>query len=217
MEQRVHPIPAEHYGADYFNGVTSNYVNGYTWDGLGQMFTIAARFLSGLFPDATDFLDFGAATGLLVRALREHGKLAWGVEHSPYCLQTAEAEAKPYLYAALDDLPEGATFDVVTAFETLEHLTQAQIAEVLPALRQRTGHAMFCTIPCSDMTHKAAREAADKDTSHISILPKAWWHEQFEAAGFRHGPWQRMAERFCMQHPHVQQMGWQVFVLGVTA
>ena len=90
LPSRTEPIPASFYDADYFNGITSNYTNGYTWDGLGQMFVAAARFLRYLFPEATRFLDFGAATGLCVRAMREEGMEAWGVEHSPYCLQVAE-------------------------------------------------------------------------------------------------------------------------------
>ena len=212
----VTPIPASFYDQDYYEGVTSNYSNGYEWDELGQLFVAAARLLTnGLFPEATRYLDFGCARGFLVRALREHGVEAWGVDHSPYCLETAEAEAKPYMVASVEDLPSNTTFDVVTAFETLEHLTPAQIAEVLPALRQVTTHACFATIPCSDMSHKGARAAADNDPTHITIVPRRWWLEQFAAAGFHQGPWQRLAERYCQQHPLVQMTGWNVFVLSV--
>ena len=97
MQTVQQPIPASMYDADYFEGRTSNYINGYSWDIFGDLFTMTARLLVWMFPDATRYLDFGCATGLLVRALREQGKEAWGVEHSPYCLAHAEAEAKPYL------------------------------------------------------------------------------------------------------------------------
>ena len=68
---------------------------------------MTARLLTWMFPDATRYLDFGAATGLLIRALREAGKDAWGVEHSPYCLAHAEAEAKPYLVPTIGCLAAG--------------------------------------------------------------------------------------------------------------
>lgn len=212
------PIPASTYNEQYFTGVTSNYTNGYEWDNIGQLFLMMSRFLTGaLFPDATTFLDFGAARGFCVRALRDLGKVAWGVEHSPWCLAHADAVAQPYLVPMLADLPTTQRYDVVTAFETLEHLTTAQLAEILPALRCRTGQALFATIPCTDMPHKRARAHADKDPTHLSIYPRAWWYEQFATAGFEVGPWQRLAERLCHQHPVVQYAGLNIFICGGTA
>lgn len=215
MLTTTEPIPATMYDADYYNGKTSNYKNGYEWAGMGQLFVMAARLLTWIFPDAQTYLDFGAAKGFQIRALREIGKEAWGVEHSPYCLEVAEAEAKPYMVPTLAALPSGHTCEIATAFEVLEHLTQEQIAEVLPGLRRVTTHALFATIPTTDMTNKHARAMADNDPTHLTIVPSPWWVEQFEAAGFVHGPWQRFAEQYCRQHPMVQQAGWQVFLLGV--
>ena len=211
------PIPASFYDQDYYEGITSNYTNGYHWNELGQLFIAAARLLTnGLFPEATRFLDFGCAAGFLVRALREHGVEAWGVDHSPYCLEHAEAEAKPYMVASLEDLPRGSTFDVVTAFETLEHLTPAQIAEVLANLRQVTRQALFATMPVTDnIQPRWARELADKDPTHVSLYPRSWWLDQFKTAGFIHGPWQQIAELYCKSHPLCQQAGWHVVILGV--
>ena len=215
MQTVQQPIPPEVYGRDYFEGRTSNYINGYSWDIFGDLMTMTARLLTWMFPDATRYLDFGAATGLLVRALREAGKDAWGVEHSPYCLAHAEAEAKPYLVEDIGWLAMARTFDVVTAFETLEHLTVSQITALLPRLRGRTGQAMVATIPCKDMAHRGAWALAEQEITHVTLESTHWWHAQFETAGFQHGVWQRLVERYVQQHPLVAQMGWCVFVFGV--
>jgi hypothetical protein len=217
MRTTTAPIPATMYDADYYNGVTSNYTKGYTWDTMGSLFTVTARLLTWLFPETQTCLDFGAAKGFMIKALRELGKDAWGVDHSPYCLEVAEPEAKPTLMPTLDDLPPGRTFDLVTTFETLEHLTKAQIAEVLPALRLKTRSILFATMPTTDMPNKKALEMADREVTHVTIVHSSWWIEQFEAAGFVHGPWQRLAERQCMLHPLVQEVGWRVFLMGVPA
>ena len=211
------PIPSETYGIDYFEGRTSNYVNGYTWEQFGDLFTMTARLLIWLFPDATRYLDFGCATGLLVRALREAGKDAWGVDHSPYCLEHAEAEAKPYLAAdvrAFWSRPQG-YFDVVTVFETLEHLTVAQITDTLSALRRFAGQALVATIPCVDMIDRRAWTLAEQEITHVSLYPRAFWIEQFKEAGFEYGMWQQLVERYVALNPLVQQMGWNLFILGV--
>ena len=56
-------------------------------------------------------VDYGGGTGLLVRALRDRGHDAWWLDS--YC---------PNLLAAGFEAPEGASFDLLTAFELVEHL-----------------------------------------------------------------------------------------------
>ena len=164
---------------------------------------------------AGSVLDCGAATGLLVRALRERGLEAWGVDHSAYCLEHADPLARPYLLqGSLDTLEVGRTYDVVTACETLEHLSPAQLGEALPRLRQHATHGVFATVPCSDMRHRAAWRAARREPSHAILESRAWWLAQFTAAGFGHGVVEAMQEQYCREDALVRQVGWEVFCVS---
>ena len=144
--------------------------------------------------------------------MRTQGLEAWGVDHSAYCLEHADPLARPYLrQGSLDTLALDRTYDLVTACETLEHLSAAQLADALPRLRAHATQGLFATIPCADMRHKAAWRAARREPSHVSLYPSAWWYEQFAAAGFVHGVVEEMQEQYCHEDGLVRQMGWQVF------
>ena len=212
------PLPAEYYDADYYDGLNgkSNYC-GYTWERLGPLFRATAQWLGNLFPQAQSYLDVGCAKGYLVRALRESGKQACGIDHSRYCVQDdADSIAKPYLYEQrLEALALDRTFDIILAYETLEHLTETQIVSILPRLRQHVRLGLLATIPTPDMPHKKAWHEAQREPSHLTLKPRAWWVEQFVAAGWVYTPFHRLAERFCMGHPLPNTVGWNVFVFGV--
>ena len=212
------PQPASYYGYEYYHGLNgaSNYGQGYSWDIFGPLFTSLARLITTVFPMAGSVLDCGAATGLLVRALRARGLDAWGVDHSAYCLAHADPLARPYLLqGSLDTLEAGRTFDVVTACETLEHLSPAQLADALPRLRAHARVGLFATIPCVGMWHRAAWRAARREPSHCSLYPRAWWLEQFMAAGFVHGGGEEAHEHACRADALVRQVGWEVFCVAV--
>ena len=212
------PQPATYYNYDYYHGIngTSHYGQGYTWDIFGPLFTGLARLIATVFPMAGSVLDCGAATGLLVRALRTQGLEAWGVDHSTYCLEHADPLARPYLtQGSLETLAGLWTSDVVTVCETLEHLSVEQLAAALPRLRAHATQGLFATIPCADMRHKAAWRAARREPSHCSLYPSAWWYEQFAAAGFMHGVVEEMQEQYCREDALVRQVGWEVFCFSI--
>ena len=213
------PQPASYYNDAYYHGLhgVSNYTQGYSWDVFGPLFTGLARLVTTVFPQAESVLDCGAATGLLVRALRERGLDAWGVDHSAYCLDHADPLARSYLrQESLDTLAMGRTYDVVTVCETLEHLSVPQLEAALPRLHQHATQGLFVTVPCADMRHRAAWRAARREPSHAILESRAWWMEQFTAAGFVHGVIEEMQEQVCRDDPLVRQVGWEVFCLHIA-
>jgi SAM-dependent methyltransferase len=75
-------------------------------------------------PDGRPLLDVGAYTGVFVEIAVRHGWDAWGVEPSRWAVGRARARGLQMVQGTLEtaELPE-ATFDVVTVWDVIEHLT----------------------------------------------------------------------------------------------
>jgi SAM-dependent methyltransferase len=75
-------------------------------------------------PDDRLLLDVGAYTGVFVEIAARHGWDAWGVEPSRWAVEQARARGLHVVHGTLGTavLPE-ATFDVVTMWDVIEHLT----------------------------------------------------------------------------------------------
>jgi 2-polyprenyl-3-methyl-5-hydroxy-6-metoxy-1,4-benzoquinol methylase/glycosyltransferase involved in cell wall biosynthesis len=209
------PIPGEWYDADYFErGRKSNWERGYSWEMFKGVFRDAAAYLAEMFPEARTFLDLGCAKGFLVRALRDRGLEAWGIDHSPWAIAQADPAAQPYLRLAdINDAGDERQFDVVVAMSILESLTEEQIRHFLPQARRRTRQALFATIPGLEQASDR-RNAEDRDLSHITMRPRAWWCERFLEAGWRQDPMHRCFERQCQAHALPTAMGWSVYVFS---
>jgi 2-polyprenyl-3-methyl-5-hydroxy-6-metoxy-1,4-benzoquinol methylase len=75
-------------------------------------------------PDGRQLLDVGAYTGVFVEIAARHGWDAWGVEPSRWAVERARTQGLQMVQGTLEtaELPE-ATFDVVTVWDVIEHLT----------------------------------------------------------------------------------------------
>jgi cyclopropane fatty-acyl-phospholipid synthase-like methyltransferase len=215
------PIPPEWYDEDYFEkGTKSNWTNGYSWESFERLFRATAKYLVGLFPDATSALDVGCAKGFLVRALQELGKDCWGIDHSAWALEGAAQSVKPFLLrAGVDDFRPERLFDLVLAFDLLPHLTEEQAEAFLRRARAWTRTAIMATIACSDADGGAARPdgCVDHDLSHITMRPRAFWHGLFLRAGWQQDGLHRVAAQACQEHELPRSMGWRVFVYAPGA
>ncbi len=67
-------------------------------------------------------LDVGCNRGLLLEAARRQGWLVSGVELSPVAAQRARDAYGLTVYPALDALPAGAKFELITLWHVLEHV-----------------------------------------------------------------------------------------------
>jgi glycosyltransferase involved in cell wall biosynthesis/SAM-dependent methyltransferase len=207
------PVPVEWYDRDYFEtGRKSNWDRGYSWQVFGNLFRDTATYLLDLLPEAESYIDAGCAKGFLVRALREQGKDAWGVDGSPWAIEHADEFARPFLlHADVAALELDRSFDVVAAFNLLAHLTEEQALAFLARVRPHVNTAMLATVP----TMKPGEEMADnRDPSHVTRQSREWWAEVFLRAGWRQDPLHRVAERHFQQHPLPQRMGWEIFLFA---
>jgi 2-polyprenyl-3-methyl-5-hydroxy-6-metoxy-1,4-benzoquinol methylase len=74
-------------------------------------------------PSARPLLDVGCYVGVFVEIAAAHGWEAWGVDPSRWAVEQAQARGLRVVQGTLEtaELPEG-TFDVVTMWDTIEHL-----------------------------------------------------------------------------------------------
>lgn len=103
----------------------------------------AARYVFALpFVESKKVLDIACGTGYGIRLLRSKAKFVTGVDIDPVAANEAKAECGENASVLLGNglgLPfEDATFDVITSFETLEHLRErgsflAELSRVLTA------------------------------------------------------------------------------------
>ncbi len=75
-------------------------------------------------PNGRPLLDVGCYTGVFVEIAAGHGWDAWGVEPSRWAVEQAQARGLHVVQGTLEtaDLPQ-ATFDVVTMWDVIEHVT----------------------------------------------------------------------------------------------
>ena len=110
----------------------------------------AGAYLVWRYIPAQKSLDTGCAFGFVVEALRELGVDAEGVDVSRFALDHAALGARGHIRYGnlLHKLPvrDGA-YDVVTAFETLEHLPPEAVPAALRELARCTNAYVVATIP----------------------------------------------------------------------
>lgn len=173
-------VPAGFYDKDYFeNGVKtekSGY-GGYHWnDGIA----VLAQALVTNLPHKTA-LDLGCAKGYVVKALRDLGIEAFGIDISTYAIDQAPAEVKPFLHkgsaAVKLKMFEENRFDLVICYDILEHLDDDTLVKTM------TGISRVCS---KWVTVKLPFEVYDwdLDKSHINIKPKEAWIKMFGEYGF---------------------------------
>ncbi|MHB8295121.1 MAG: class I SAM-dependent methyltransferase [Acidimicrobiales bacterium] len=103
------------------------------------------RFLAG-----NDALDVGGAVGHVVEALRELGVAARGCDVSRWAIEHCAPGARGQMFVAdiTARLPSGAaSVDMVSAFETLEHLPPRLVPHAVSELARVARHYVLATIP----------------------------------------------------------------------
>jgi SAM-dependent methyltransferase len=141
------------YGAEYFAGAEQRQdgVSGYGNYTRATSNADVAAYLLWRFLPFTESLDVGCAKGFVVEALVELGYDAKGWDVSRWAVEHADEALKGRL--SVVDLSRRQWtvgrphFDLVTAFEVLEHLEPAKVPKVLRRLRKVSDGYLVATIP----------------------------------------------------------------------
>jgi len=142
------------YGASYFgsgrNPMDRMGLSGYERYDRDTSNANAAAYLVWRWFAPRRTLDVGCASGFVVEALRELGVDAEGVDVSQFAVEQAAAGARGHVRQGdlTRRLPfRGRRFDVVTAYETLEHLPPEAVPAALAELRRVCAGYVVATIP----------------------------------------------------------------------
>ena len=170
--------PGEWYDEGYFSGrgVKNSLSGAYTWDNLGGYFVGTAAHLRKWYHPET-VVDFGCACGFLVRSLRLGGCSAIGLDHSAYAISQATPEIRPYIFQhdLTQPLPEYvkdfAPVDMVTCFDVLEHIDEADVGHVLENMLELNPTYIVCNV--------CVGSQPGFDHSHVNVRHRGYWHRVF--------------------------------------
>jgi len=164
------------FDEDYFeNGIATGkscYTN-FRW--LPEMtIRFAHKIIKALdLRDGEKLLDFGCAKGFMVKAFRLLDIDAYGCDISDYAVTNADHSVKDYVKKITNGIPFDIHFDWTLSKDVFEHLTEAQLDNVLPSIH-KVSDKLFVIVPAYelDKTHKLAKSVA-------------WWEKKFEDNGWR--------------------------------
>ncbi len=139
------------------------------------------------------FLDLGCSGGGMVLEALLRGHYALGLEGSDASLVQQRAEwrlipehlktcdiAKPFRLKD-PETNQPLVFDVVTAWEVLEHIPAEQVQQLIDNI-------FDCLLPggyfIASIASKPDLDPVTKVDYHVNLQPIAWWQEQFENKGF---------------------------------
>lgn len=130
-------------------------------------------------------LDFGCARGYVVRAFRERGYEAYGIDASEWAIRNCDQVAAPYVNWTDNGPPLLADeFDWVVAKDVLEHVSE--VSKVITNLMNAARCGMFVVVPLSSEDGEPYVVADyEKDVTHIHRLSLATWARMFMRVGWR--------------------------------
>lgn len=138
-------------------------------------------------------LDIGCNTGSLVKAFKDLGVEAYGVDVSQAAISNAPKELRGQLYCldvTRDRLPfEDEKFDLITMSGVVEHLPDFQntLCEIRRVLKVN-GH-IYVTTPSmrgADILSNVMHLSRLRNPTHINVHSKKFWVKLFESHGLEY-------------------------------
>lgn len=134
---------------------------------------VADRIVSEIGPRTV--LDAGCASGYLVKALRERGVEAWGVDISEYAIAHAPEAARPFVRVGSVTEPFERRYDLIVCIEVLEHLHKPNSEQAIANLCAHADDIVFSSSPLDY-----------KEATHFNVQPPEYWAEHFARHGLFH-------------------------------
>lgn len=171
---------AENYDEDYFlrgKDTGKSLYENYRWlpDLTIPMVQAIIRHLG--ISSSDSICDFGCARGYTVRAFRELGYEAYGMDISTWALENSDEIARRYLNH-VDMVPNAARYKWIIAKDVLEHVPN--VNAIIMDLLCRADWGVFAVVPLSPEDKEPyAIPEYEKDVTHIHRLTLASWARKF--------------------------------------
>lgn len=135
-------------------------------------------------------LSIGCALGNVVYWLNKLGINAFGVDISEYAIKHSHVPDRVMLADITEKIPfPDGHFDYVFSRETLEHIAEEEIPQVLKEIfRVMKPGGVGLLSPANNFCDKEAKKQVQgndsADISHICVKSPYWWAKRCEEAGF---------------------------------
>jgi SAM-dependent methyltransferase len=115
---------------------------------MWKNFREVSALLNRIFPKAGSLLDIGCGYGHFVELMRDYGWTVCGIDPSSRILNSAKKKGLPVIETTIDDasFPRN-SFDAITAFYVLEHLTDPLAALKKIFLLLKPGGFLVIRVP----------------------------------------------------------------------
>lgn len=188
-------IPDHLTSADYDEVYTNEYGEYFQsldatrdWEEFASHPTYRPFFLNVLHRGGAQLLDVGCGVGRFCRAAHAKGWNVTGIDVSRLAIERGQ-RAVPFsmIIGSIEDIVrDGLTFDVISAFEVLEHIfdVTAFLGNVRSALKP--GGHFFCTVP--NIESETVRSSNRKDwvpPIHVLFFTEKALQELLQRYGFR--------------------------------
>lgn len=173
----------EQYGEDYYlRGVEkglSNYQN-FRWL-ESQTMALAERLIEVIGITMGDHvLDWGAARGFLVKALRRLGVHAWGYDISEWAVENCDPEVKGFVSTKLQ-FNSALGYDHVILKDVGEHFTVPDLIRATDWLLGDTRKSILFIVPLTEIVGgQYVRREDDMDVTHVIRWPLHEWMSFFQ-------------------------------------
>lgn len=159
------------------------------------------RACEKLFPKPIRHLDLGCAGGGLVWDFLLGGHASYGIERSNFSKLEQRAEwrsipeylftadiTKPFAFTDASENP--LTFQVISAWEVLEHIHEKDLAGLIDNIDR---HLAPSGVFVASVATFEDRDPSIGAVWHVTVRPPDWWHERFSSRGWS-------AERDLLSH-----------------
>lgn len=165
---------AELFDKAYFNG--GGKVGGYAREGFRDfpVHEITARHILTRKPESV--LEVGCARGYILKRIQDAGVRGYGIEISKHCYMTRVCEGISNFDICdrvwcIDTHPTDPSYDLCYSVATLEHIPAEALPDVIRNMKTHSKRGLH------GIDFGGHDDGFDK--THCTLMPKAWWEEQF--------------------------------------
>lgn len=137
----------------------------------------------GIHEDDT-ILDFGCARGYVVKAFRELGFRALGIDASEWAIANCDPDVEQYVHQATR-INKDKDFDWIIAKDVLEHIPDSDLPRTIENLLTHARKGLFVVVPLSPADGEPyVVPEYEKDITHVQHLALGSWSKLFQRHDF---------------------------------